>query len=313
MILKGAIALLVAGIICFAVYSFTSKPDYDLVYDMGQSSLHAKVMSSEIFPKSAYTNNALKIRMHNANKDEYLYIAVKWFRNGQEIYDYNDPSLVPEKFKKGDQIHAEVNILGPDALEEPVVTLPVTILNTPPQIIEASTILDEAAGDVIKIRVNAMDADHDNIRYRYRWFVNDSEVGGHTKATFDLARCKNGDKVHAIVVANDTEDDSYPYEAEPLTLGSNAPEITSNPPTGVGEDRRYKYQLVANTPDPKGLIYSLLVKPEGMTISDKGLIEWDLPAPKLGSQAYEVVVKVADSTGGEAFQEFEINVTGTRR
>lgn len=313
MILKGAIALLVAGLICFAVYSFTSKPDYNMVYELGQSTLHAKVMSSEIFPKSAYTHNALKIKMQNANKDEYLYIAVKWFRNGEEIYRYNDPTLVPTKFSKGDQIHAEVNLLGPEALEEPVVTLPVTILNTPPQIIEASAIVKSDRSDKILVRVNAMDADKDKIRYRQRWFINDRVVSGENKSTLNLELCKNGDVVHAEVIAMDGEDDSPPYKSEPVTIGSNILKITSNPPQEFGENRRYVYQVAATAPDPKSLVYSLITAPTGMTISEVGRVEWQMPEPKLGSHSYEVVIKVADPTGGEVFQEFEINVTGTRR
>jgi hypothetical protein len=313
MILKGALALLVAGILCFAVYSFTSKPDYSAVYEMGQSTLHAKVMSSEIYPKTAYTNNTLKIKMHNAKKEEYLYIAVKWFRNGQAIYNYNDPSLIPNKFSKGDQIHAEVNLLGPEALELAVTTLPVTIINTPPQIVEASTILNTIPTDVIRARVNAVDADKDRMRYTYKWFINDSEVPGENKPALDVTMCKDGDEVHAEVVASDGEDDSPPCKAEPMRLGSNAPEITSQPPQQVGEDRKYVYQVTVKTPDPEGLVYQLVTKPEGMKISKTGRIEWQLPNAKLGERTFEVVIRVADVTGGESYQEFELAVTGSRR
>lgn len=313
MILKGALALLVAGLICFAVYSFTSKPNYDAVYELGQSTLHAKVMSSEIFPKSAYTHNSLKIRMQNANKEEYLYIAVKWFRNGNEIHRYNEPTLIPGKFSKGDRIHAEVNLLGPEALAEPVVTLPVTILNTPPQIIEASAVVRSEQSQVINARINAVDADKDRIRYRYRWFVNDREIAGEYKSTLDLVHCQNGDVVHAEVIATDGEDDSPPHKSDPVTIGSNVLQITSNPPQAIGEDRRYVYQVEATAPDPKSLVYSLITAPTGMTISKTGRVEWQMPEPKLGSHAYEVVIRVADATGGEVFQNFEINVTGKRR
>lgn len=313
MILKGAIALLVAGLICYAVYSFTSKPDYEAVYEMGQSTLHAKVMSSEIYPKTAYTNNSLKIKMQNAKKEEYLYIAVKWFRNGQEIYNYNDPTLVPGKFSKGDQIHAEVNLLGPEALEQPVVTLPVTIINTPPQIVEASTVLNSTPSDVIYARVNAVDADKDRIRYTYKWFINDREVNGQTREMFPVEMCKNGDEVYARVVATDGEDESQPCKAEPLRMGSNAPKITSQPPQKIGEDRTYVYQVTVDTPEPEGLVYQLINKPEGMSISKSGLVEWRLPEAKVGKTTYDVVIRVADVSGGESFQEFQIALTGTTR
>jgi hypothetical protein len=312
MILKGAIALLIAGIICFAVYSFTSKPDYSHVYQMEQGTLHAKVMSSEIYPKTAYTNNSLRIKMAKAKKEEYLYIAVKWFRNGQEIYNYNDPTLVPQKFRKGDQIYAEVNLLGPEALDEPVRTLPVKIINTPPQIIEASAIMKQIPSDVITARVNAVDADKDKIRYNFKWYVNDRQVSGENKEFLNVAECQNGDEVYAEVIALDGDDESPPYKSEPLRIGSNVLQITSQPPNGVGEDRRYTYQVSATGPEPESMIYQLITGPPGMGMSKTGRIEWQMPAPKLGENVYEVVVRVADATGGEAFQEFEINVTGTR-
>ena len=313
MILKGAIALLVAGLICFAVYSFTAKPDYSQVYEMEQGALHAKVLSSEIYPKTAYTNNSLRIRMVKAKKEEYLYITVAWFRNGQKIYNYNDPTLIPSKFGKGDQIHAEVNLLGPEELDEPVVTIPVTILNTPPKIIEASAVMRQIPSDVIAARVNAIDADADKIRYRYQWFINDREVPGQTKSMLNVVECQNGDEVYVKIVALDGDDESPLHKSEPLRIGSNILEITSQPPQSVNEDRRFVYQVSATGPDPESMIYRLISAPTGMSMSKAGKIEWQMPGPKLGENAYEVVIRVSDVSGGEAFQEFEINVTGTRR
>jgi hypothetical protein len=313
MILKGALVILVAGLVCFAVYTFTSKPDYTAVYEMNENDLAAKVMSSDIYPKTAYTTNTLKIKMAKATKEEYLYIGVKWFRNGEEIYNYNEPDLIPSKFKKGDQVHAEVNLLGPDALDQPVVTLPVTILNTPPQIIEASTILQSVPSDVISVRVNAVDADKDRIRYKYQWYVNDDLVPAETKKQLDVSYTEMGDEVYARVIALDNDGESPPHDADPIKIGSNAPQITSNPPSGAAEDRRYVYQVVATGPLPDDLTFKLVKAPTGMTITDAGLIEWQMPDPKLGTHAYEVAVSVTDPTGGEAVQEFAINVTGTKK
>jgi hypothetical protein len=313
MILKGAIALLVAGMICFAVYSFTAKPNYDRILEAGESPLQAKVMSSEIFPRSAYKHNTLQIKMQKALKEEYLYIAVKWFRNDQAIHNFNEPSLPPSKFTKGDQIHAEVNLLGPDALDEPVVTLPVTVLNTPPQIIEASLVLNEATGGMIRARVNAVDADKDKISFKYAWYINGSQVPGQSKSALNVGLCKNGDEVYAMISAADGGDQSPVHKSELLRIGGNVVQITSEPPNSIGDDRKYTYQVVTSAPEPEVLTYSLITKPTGMTISKTGRIEWQLPDPKLGERAFEVVVRVEDPTGSEAFQEFAINVAATQK
>jgi hypothetical protein len=312
MILKGAIALLVAGIICFAVYSFTSKPDYSRAYDLEQGALYTKVMSSELYPRTPYTNNLIRVKMANAKKEEYLYITVKWFRNGHEIYNYNEPTLIPRYFGKGDQIHAQVNLLGPEALDEPVSTTPVTILNTPPQIIEASAVMRQIPSDVIAARVNAIDADNDKIKYTYRWFINDREVPGYNKSNLNVAECQNGDQIHAEIVAMDGEDQSSSHKSDPLRIGSNVVAITSQPPQSVGADRLFTYQVSATGPDPETMVYQLINGPSGMSISKTGMVEWKMPEPKLGESEHEVVIRVSDANGGEAFQEFEINVSGKR-
>jgi hypothetical protein len=304
--LKAAIALLVAGVIAFAVYSFTARPDYDLDYQVSESALQAKVQSAEIYPKAAFTNNALQIRMANAVKEEYLYITVRWKKNGEEIHGFAEPTLPPNKFKKDDTITAEVNLLGPEAMAEPVVTSPVHILNTRPDIVEASAMLQTVPSDHIRVRVNATDADGDRLRYTYRWFRNGAEIPGETKSTLDVSKCGQGDEVFAEVVAMDGTDQSPATRSEAIKIGSNAPKITSNPPGSFTKDRRYVYQLTVDSPDPEGLVFNLVKSPEGMKINDTGLIDWPLPDAQVGSREYEVTVRVTDRTGGEAFQEFKI-------
>jgi hypothetical protein len=204
-----------------------------------------------------------------------------------------------------------VNLLGPEALDEPVATLPVTILNTPPQIVEASSDLKNETSDVIFARVNAVDADRDPIRYRYKWYINGSEVKGESKASLSVSKCRKGDEVYAEIVATDGEDESSPFKAEAITIGSNAPEITSTPPQTIGKDRRYVYQVAADSPDPSSLTYILDTAPEGMTIDPTGRVEWQLPDPEVGERVYQVVIRVTDATGGEAVQQFEIAVSAT--
>ena len=311
--LKAAIALLVLGLVTFAVYSMTAKPNYEIGYQLEQSTLHAKVQSSEIYPKTAYTNSALRIKMVNAIKKEYLYITVKWFRNDQEIHNYADPTLTPDKFVKGDQIHAEVNLLGPDVLEQPVVTTPVYVLNTPASIIEASTNLKTVPSDVIVARVNAVDADGDKIRYRYQWFKNGTIIAGQKKAALDIVHCGIGDKVWASIIAFDGEDESAPFKSEPIKIGSDAPKITSNPPQTLTKDRRYVYQVTTSVPDPSTLNFDLLKAPSGMKIDRNGLIDWALPEVAQGSRNYDVVIRVTDPTGGEAEQEFSLSLQGSKK
>jgi hypothetical protein len=114
-----------------------------------------------------------------------------------------------------------------------------------------------------------------------------------------------------MITAFDGDDESPPFKSETIKIGSNAPRITSTPPQKLTKDRRYVYRVTASAPDPSSLTFNLVTAPPGMKIDETGLIDWALPQAETGSRVFEVVVRVTDPTGGEAFQEFDISVTGS--
>lgn len=308
--MKFGLALLVLGIITYAVYMITNQPNYDALYDGDANDLKVKVLSSEIYPKSVYTNNSLSIKMHDANKEEYSYVSVKWFRNGGEVTGVSQTTLPAKYTRKGDRIHAEVNLLGPDALEEPVKTETVSVLNTPPVVASGSLTLVTRPTDMIVARITADDTDKDRLDYTYKWLVNRQEYQTTKDRTLRVGAFELGDEISAIVYVTDHDADAVTYQCEPIVLGSNAPVITSQPPSSFTPDRRYVYQLEVTAPDTQTLNFELLKAPEGMKISSTGFIDWELPAAEVGSRKYTVIVKASDASGGEAQQEFTISLSG---
>jgi large repetitive protein len=70
---------------------------------------------------------------------------------------------------------------------------------------------------------------------------------------------------------------------------------------------RYAYQVIATDPERDALVYSLLKKPEGMTIHPTtGLINWQPVTAQIGTQSVEVLV--VDPDGAESMQKFGIVV-----
>ena len=93
------------------------------------------------------------------------------------------------------------------------------------------------------------------------------------------------------------------------TLPNQAPQITSSPRTELRVGDRYLYQVEANDPDFEALSYALSTAPTGMTISERGLVEWDSDGSALG--AYPVALVVTDSRGEAAEQAFDLQVLST--
>ena len=310
MVMKFALAMLVLGIVTYGVYSFTNKPSFDMALYMDQASIRAKVQSANIYPKRAYVNNSLSIKMVNASASDYAYLDVRWFRNGAPIRGVAGQMLDAKYTRKGNKIHAEVNLLGPDAMSDPVVLRPMTIKNSIPRITAASTALRSIDSDILYTRVEATDPDGDNLTYTYHWYRNGSEISGATKAVLPVANYAKGDEFYATIVAFDGEDETAAYKCQSLTIGSNAPVISSEPPSSFTPDRRYVYQVEADSPDPESLVYQLLKRPEGMTISTTGMVDWELPKAETGRRKFDVVIEVKDLSGGTVTQEFTLTLSG---
>ena len=127
-----------------------------------------------------------------------------------------------------------------------------------------------------------------------------------------------------VTVADGGEDGRNPVTQSiylALVEGNVAPDITSSPVTAATEDVQYTYQVEAYDPvfadrgateSEDDLHYSLTTAPDGMTISEEGLIEWT--PTEQGAEPYSENVTVVVADGGEdgagpATQSFAINVT----
>ena len=88
---------------------------------------------------------------------------------------------------------------------------------------------------------------------------------------------------------------------------NGAPVIISEPIITAKEDQLYSYQIKASDPDGDNLNYSLIIKPEGMSINTEknGLITWMPTNNQVG--IHQVIVEISDGKY-KVQQIFEIEV-----
>jgi hypothetical protein len=82
--------------------------------------------------------------------------------------------------------------------------------------------------------------------------------------------------------------------------------VASQPSRTTRAGDLYKYQVVAKS-HKGGLKYKVESGPKGMKVSEKGLLEWEVPKRPEGKE-HEVVLGIADAAGQECFQTFTITI-----
>ncbi|WP_197470054.1 hypothetical protein [Oleiphilus sp. HI0117] len=94
---------------------------------------------------------------------------------------------------------------------------------------------------------------------------------------------------------------------------NSAPEITSRGVPDAEVSIPYSYQVEAIDPDGDNLSYKLLLAPEGMSVSDTGLITWtalerDLVEEPPAYTRFIVWVEVSDSKGGSDIEKYYLSL-----
>jgi hypothetical protein len=292
--------LLVAVLVALAAWQLKGRSQHE---QTSTSAAPVKAGTWQVLPAEPRVNNTLQVQMAG-EKFSPEPVSCRWFKNGMALEGETNPTLAPGRFKRGDEIVAEVTG-APGAPAQR--TAPVTIVNSAPRIVAASADLRTEPSASLFVQVSAIDADNDDVALSYQWYRNGKLMPGATRPTVDVSSFEMGDEVHAEVTASDGHESSGPQNSDPIRIGSNAPEITSTPPTSLDGARRFVYQLQVRAPQPKALRYQLIDAPEGMSIDESGLIEWTMPALSGDAHTYEVVVRVSDPTGGEAEQRFRLS------
>jgi hypothetical protein len=84
--------------------------------------------------------------------------------------------------------------------------------------------------------------------------------------------------------------------------------VTSRPPTLIKPGDAVSYQVEVKS-KKGGVTYRLESGPEGMQLSDKGLLTWQSPGDSREA-SQSVIIAVSDSAGQEVFHTFQINLQG---
>jgi Putative Ig domain len=300
-VLRIALLLVIGMVLVFGVSALVGHSSHSSA-SIGHA-LHSSA-GLEVVPAQAFGTTTLHARLAGVRGPNGDVTSCRWLKNGDPIPGTSTGTLTPDAFHKGDTIVAEATS---EPGQPPVRSNGVVIRNTPPRIVTAAALLKTDPGASIYVAVSAVDADGDPITESYAWQRNGKDIPGQTGSTIDPSLFQKGDKVSVRVTALDGEGESAEYVSSPVVFGSNAPAITSAPPTALEDGGRFVYDVKASAPDPGALKYELVDAPDGMTINGTGRVQWTVPPDTTGTQQYGVTIRVSDPTGGSSTQTFQLS------
>ncbi|HKR80204.1 MAG TPA: hypothetical protein VJR69_10925 [Nitrospira sp.] len=196
------------------------------------------------------------------NGGRELKYEYQWLINRVAVHGATATEFEPEGLRRGDVVHVEItgtNEKGERAFHR---TPGVTVGNAPP-IIEHVVEQDLARRRLIA-KVEASDADDDEIHLVYRWWRNDKMVSEGATDTFDAGVAEN-DVVTVEVIPHDIEGAGESVKARPLVGSNNPPNIVSHP-NMMSNVELYEYAVEAKDPEGDAVIFELETGPTGMVI-----------------------------------------------
>jgi len=235
-----------------------------------------------------------------SSRAEFQY---QWIVNGRALPDQKGPTLTPSMLQRGDRVSVDLVPTGDAAQGAHYQAAPVVVGNTPPVVTHLSIERPTDPHAPVFAKMDAVDADRDEMQFDFRWWRNSRVVKQGPEDTLDTTGFQTKDTLEVEVTPRDQLSVGKAVRSESVYVGNSPPKIVSAPADLVGRER-YEYRVKAVDADGDPLSFFLEVAPPGMVIDkETGQLVWQIPPEQLGSHRVRIVAE--DGQGGKAFQEFD--------
>ncbi len=251
-------------------------------------------------------------------QDEFLELVVEVFdvpgdTVGDVTWDFGDGttdvglSIVHEYAELG-QYDVSVTVSDGEGATT-VVFVVVNFVNAPPEISIVGDLTAINEGDTITLEGSGTDPGGDE--FEWAWQFEDAEGSGELPPRVDGSTAEytyrdNGVYTITLYATETVDTDSVGTASVQLTVNNVDPTIANTAPEEATELEEYAWQIEVTDPGDDTFTYALTDAPEGMAVSEDGLLTW---TPDGSSYAEPtVLLTVADDDGGEATYEWTIDL-----
>ena len=229
-----------------------------------------------------------------------------WSISGNPVRARSDAVRFPSA-RKGERIEVRVTATDERGLTSEATAF-ARVGNRPPVLLGVDLSSGARSGSSLAFEasVQSHDPDGDDMRLLFEWRVNGRRVPGRV-SLLETDGLRRGDEITVAVIADDGDDHSEPLISRGVRVENSPPEITSSP-NNESANGSFFYQVQAQDQDlDRGLIYSLVEAPKGMTLGRLGgELVWN-PGLDQGG-VHSVTIRVDDRHGGSVLQTFELTI-----
>ena len=275
--------------------------------ESGIRALPPQIQSLQLTPLRPQPGELVQALVKVKNpEDAALDLDFVWSIEGDRVRARSDAVRFPSA-RKGDRIEVRLTATDSNGLKSEAAAF-VRVGNQPPSILGVDLSRRDLSepGSVLEASVQSHDPDGDELRLIYEWRVNGRRVPGRL-SSIETDDFRRGDEIQVMVIADDGDDHSEQTVSRVFRVENSAPRITSIP-NNESDSTSFFYQVRAKDEDfDRGLIYSLLESPAGMTIGRLGgELTWS-PGPNQAG-THKITLQVEDRHGGRTRQTFELTI-----
>ena len=264
------------------------------------------IKSAAVVPALVLRDSPIEVDVDvDESRGEVLTYEYQWFINRVAVHGATTEAFDSANLRRGDVIHVEIIGADEKGKRASYRTPAVTVVNTPP-VIKNVVIEHDLPHRRLVAKVQASDADQDDIHFVFRWLRNVKLVSEGPKETFEAASLAENDVVTVEVIPYDGDGAGEPVRAAPLVGSNNAPNIVSHP-NEMANAELYEYAVEAKDPEGDAVVFELETGPAGMVIDKaSGRVVWKVPPSLKG--AHHVKIVAADAKGARSWQEFDLSI-----
>jgi len=267
----------------------------------------ATIRLATITPDPITLNGTVKVMIEtDDDHSDTARFQYQWMVNGTPLRDQTGPTLTPSMLKRGDRVTVDLVPTNGVVQGTRYQAGPVEVGNSPPVVVHLSIERPVDPHAPVFVKMEAVDADQDEVQLDFRWWHNNKVVKQGPEQTLDTTGFQTKDTLEVEVTPRDSLSVGKPVRSEAVYVGNSPPKIVSTPAVLVGRER-YEYTVKAVDGDGDPLSFLLETAPPGMVIDkETGHLVWQIPPGQLGNHQVRIVAE--DGQGGKAFQEFHFTL-----